>query len=381
MTYRSAFQRPAFLVSLLLLVFPTFSFAKNEMPSLPGIPYDYAITNLPAHLIDAKIPNQIDDMKKAAMINHQATLGRVLFYDKNLSVNKLVSCSSCHKQAKGFDDDKRFSIGFAGIITPRNSMGLTNARFNFSGKLFWDQRASSMRSQALVAFFDPVEMGLKQGQLVERVKTQDYYKKLFENAYGSPQISQNKIADALTRFVSSIISYNSQYDKGRIQVPDRLQNFPNLNAQQNRGKTLFFTPADAGGGGCSSCHLTENFVSPAQGINNGIDRGDENNADNGIGEITRKSGAIGKFRVPSLRNIAMRAPYMHDGRFATLSAVIEHYSTGIKNHPNLGAALKKDNQPRRLNFSTLDKLALIAFMKTLTDRQLLNDEKFSNPFR
>ena len=331
--------------------------AQTHAPQLPTTPFAYTDT-----------ANQ----------NHRATLGRVLFHDKTLSRNNLVSCASCHKQAHGFDDDKRFSIGFAGKITPRNSMGLANARFSASGKFFWDQRALSMREQALVAFFDQTEMGLKKGQLVERVKAQDWYAELFENAFGTREISEQKIATALAQYVGAITSTTAPYDKARAQVSTSLEDFPSFTPRQNRGKTLFFTTANNGGAACFSCHQSQHFISPLEGASNGLDLVSK---DQGIGAITKRPQDIGKFKVPSLRNIAHRAPYMHDGRFKKLSQVIDHYSSGIQDHPNLGETLKINGQPRKFNFSPEDKLALIAFLETLSDTDLMADEKFSNPFR
>ncbi len=346
------------LLSLFIFITPLFAQAAQPLVlQLPATPFAYADTTIQ---------------------NHRATLGRVLFHDKTLSRNGLVSCASCHKQAHGFDDDKRFSIGFAGKITPRNSMGLANARFSASGKFFWDQRALSMQEQALVAFFDQTEMGLKKGQLVERVKAQDWYAKLFENAFGTQEISEQKIATALAQYVGAITSTTAPYDKARAQVSTSLEDFPSFTTRQNRGKTLFFTTAENGGAGCFSCHQTQHFISPPEGANNGLDLVGK---DQGIGAITKRTQDIGKFKVPSLRNIAHRAPYMHDGRFENLSQVIEHYSSGIKDHRNLGEALKRHGKPRKFNFSSEDKLALIAFLETLSDTELMANEKFSNPFR
>ncbi|MCF6321538.1 MAG: c-type cytochrome [Rhizobiaceae bacterium] len=342
----------------------------NPIPVLPDKPFDYSFPRDLSLKTATQLPsyNNTDNQN-----NHLATLGRVLFYDKNLSANKLVSCGSCHKQQNGFDDPSRFSIGFEGTITSRSAMGLTNALFNTNGRYFWDQRAANLKQQVLIPIHDPIEMGLKRGSLVSRVSDQPYYSQLFENAFGKIEIKENNIAAALTGFISSIVSTNSPYDKARRMVSDRAQDFPSFSLQQNQGKNIFLKS-------CAACHLGEAFIAPSSGENNGLDI--DSSKDRGIGVITGLETDMGKFRAPSLGNIAVRAPYMHDGRFVSLGAVIDHYSTQIKNHPNLGAPLKAENgKPRRFNFNPSQKAALIAFLQTLTDRKLLSDPKFSNPFQ
>lgn len=363
--------------ALAYLVYPGWmnvAFAE-PIPVLPATPYDYSVV-LPSHLQDknTSVPTDVPGL------NNLATLGRVLFYDQNLSANNLVSCASCHKQASGFDDPARFSIGFKGRITPRSAMGLTNARFNANGRYFWDERALSLRAQVLQPFFDPVEMGLKPGGLVKSVAANQYYITLFNNAFGTPEISETKIASALAGFVGSIVSVNSLYDNGRKAVSQPLELFANFTDQQNLGKNLFLSSPENGGAGCVTCHQYESFISPAGGANNGLDR--NSFKDEGIAEITGREKDKGKFRPPSLRNIAVRAPFMHDGRFSSLEAVINHYSTGIQNHANLGEALvDATGAPRKFDFSNEEKAALKAFLETLNDEKLLSDPKFSNPFQ
>lgn len=353
---------------------------KHGFPHLPAIPYNYAITGLPAHLVIPSATHAATQYENKAQFNHLATLGRVLFYDKDLSQNSLVSCSSCHKQEKGFDDPSRFSIGFKGRITSRSAMGLTNARFNFSGRYFWDERAKSLEDQVLMPFIDPVEMGLEPGELVVRVREKSYYPKLFKNAFGNDAITQGKIAAALAGFINSLISFNSPYDKARPAVSSPEQDFPAFSIGQNRGKSIFFNNVENGGAGCITCHHTEFFISLAAGSSNGLDL--TTNTDQGIGAINRDKNDLGKFRPPSLKNIAIRAPFMHDGRFDTLEKVIDHYSSGIKNHPNLGEVLQDSTgKPRKFDFSENDKKALVSFLQTLTDQQIINDPKFSNPFQ
>ncbi len=323
-------------------------------------------------------PNYItkDNAGGNGIIDKQATLGRVLFYDKNLSKNKTIACASCHKQEHGFADPLVLSDGFAGGKTNRHSMGLVNARFYNNGRFFWDERASSLEAQVLMPMQDPVEMGMTLDSVLARVGHLPYYPELFENAFGDEAVTTDRISKALAQYVRSIMSYQSRYDEGRAQVQNPNQPFPNFTAQENQGKNLFFNPVL---GGCAGCHGTEAFVAPGP-RNNGLDA--TNTSDAGGGGITNNQAQEGLFKAPSLRNIALRPPYMHDGRFATLEAVVEHYSTGIKNNPNLSAPLRQPNGTIKLmNFTPQEKAAMVAFLNTLTDNALTADEKFSDPFK
>lgn len=350
-----------------------------QTPKLPARPFDYKITALPDHLKGPLTGDNFAGAQISPRYNHLVTLGRVLFYDKALSRNNLVSCSSCHKQDNGFDDNSRFSIGFTGKITARNSMGLTNAAFSHNGRYFWDERAISLEAQVMMPIFDPVEMGLNKTDLLTRIRQKPYYLDLFKQAFGDRIISEQKVATALAGFLRALVSFNTFYDKARVAVSSPEETFPAFSSQQNLGKYIFFTPADSGGAGCISCHTTENFISLPAGANNGLNIITVD--DQGTGEKNANADDLGKFRPPSLRNIAIRAPYMHDGRFETLAQVIDHYSTAIKPHPNLGGALKDETgNPRRFNFTGAEKKALVAFLQTLNDPQIRYHEKYSDPF-
>lgn len=365
--------------------------------NLPEDYFNYENIILPEHYLTNDFPAASQSQNAAIehdntpsnnlTTNAGATLGRVLFYDKKLSSNGTIACASCHNQANGFSDPLVLSDGFAGGKTRRHSMGLTNARFFDSGKFFWDERAETLEDQVLMPFQDPVEMGLTLEQLEQLVSEQLYYPPLFENAFGSQTIDADKISKALAQFVRSIVSFNAKYDQGRVQVSTPLQTFPNFTTQENEGKSLFFL-AQNGRINCAGCHVSEAFVGPipngplgtTTSINNGLDA--VSTTDLGIFETTDNPNDTGKFKAPSLRNIGVRAPYMHDGRFASLEEVVDHYSTGIQNHPNLAPPLKDENEnPIRYNFTVSEKAALIAFLNTLTDETMLNDEKYSDPFK
>ena len=347
--------------------------------NLPETPFNYANPAMPAFLNAPPVAGQINTPPANPITDLGATLGRVLFYDKNLSKNKTVSCASCHVQANSFSDPLRLSRGFAGGSTGRHSMSLINAKYYPNGRFFWDQRAVTLEDQVLRPIQDLVEMGVTPDTLVQRVQSLPFYQVLFTKAFGSSTINTNLISRALSQFVRSIVSYQSKYDAGRstissIQPPPPNAPFPNFTAEENRGKEIFLSPI----GGCAPCHGSETFTAP-QEKNNGLDLV---TVDRGFGAVLNTPGLDATFKVGSLRNIQLTAPYMHDGRFNTLEEVVEHYNSGVKNHPNLSPQLRALNgQPRLLNLSAADKAALVAFLKTLTDMSVTTDAKYSNPFK
>jgi len=306
--------------------------------------------------------------------NAGASLGRVLFYDKNLSANGTIACASCHKSEFGFADDRTLSLGFEGGETGRHSMALTNARFYEPGMFFWDQRAETLEDQVLMPFQDEVEMGMTLESLIETVASQDFYPALFDSAFGDGEVTSDRISKALAQFVRSLVSYRSPYDEGRAAVSSANTDFPTFNDEENLGKEIFMgTPMDPNGGGCAVCHQGETMAA-AEANNNGLDV--DSVDDTGYGEVTGSTGDMGTFKVPSLRNIAVRGGFMHDGRFSTLREVIDHYGDTVEAHPNLGMPLNM----HIMELSVPHREALVAFLETLTDEEMLNDPKFSNPF-
>lgn len=351
----------------------------NSVLNLPNSKIDY-IVKLPTHMAEiGMVPPPIDDAK--------ATLGRVLFYDTKLSRNETVSCASCHKQELAFSDDKALSEGFDGELTFRNSLALgsvPNFKSSYGGgssilgvnqQFFWDERAHSIRAQSLQTIQDDIEMGMDMNALVARLADVDYYDVLFTKAYGSSNITAQSITDALEEFINAMVSVDTRFDDAMdINQNGAEGDFALFNAEENLGKALFIQH-------CSACHGANMSVSPRSIANNGLEIDYE---DKGVGNITLNEEDDGKFKVPFLRNITLTAPYMHDGRFATLEEVIEHYNSGIKPHPNLDEALRDPQNPaypKRLNLSDDEKDALIAFLRTLTDRELMADAKFADPFK
>lgn len=346
--------------------------------NLPSTPYNYSAPPLPPFFQAPPITASDNTPAANPVSDWGATLGRVLFYDKSLSLNNTVACASCHKQEFSFSDNAVLSSGFNGQFTGRHSMALVNARFYQNGRFFWDQRANTLETQVLMPIQDSKEMGMTLPDVLGRVQSKIHYPTLFQKAFGDTVITTNRISRALAQFVRAMISYQSKFDAGLALVPPGPNPggtpFPNFTAQENQGKQLFFSPVTA----CATCHGTETFTAPGD-RNNGIENP---SVDLGVGGFTGNPVQVGNFKSTSLKNIELTAPYMHDGRFTTLEQVVEHYNSGVKANPNLAPQLKNpDGSVKRLNLTVAEKAALVAFLKTLTDRSIITDVKFSTPFR
>jgi cytochrome c peroxidase len=359
----------------------------NQSLNLQAIPFNYANMNLPEHYTSPAAMGADNTPEDNPITNMGATLGRVLFYDKNLSANNTISCASCHEQDAAFSDNRQFSIGLNGEKTRRNSMTLINSRFYENGRFFWDERAATLEEQVLLPIQDHIEMGLTLSELENKLAQLDYYTVLFQKAYGSPQVTSDKIAKALSQFIRSIVSVNSKFDIGFAAAgfpedEEQMPDFPNFTAKENIGMDIFYRGRK--GATCLYCHGSPQHVND-DAKNNGLQM---NYTDNGKGEITGNPNHNALFKVPSLRNIAKTAPYMHDGRFTTLEEVIDHYSDNLVFHPNLNFRLTtlddgQQGTPEllKLNLTQAEKDALVAFLHTLTDESVLTDEKYSNPFK
>lgn len=337
------------LSSILLIVACSKDSIDGGMSGPKFLDQDYLSDNVPS----------FTGMRKHTMTNEQITLGRVLFYDDALSFNGKTSCGSCHLQNKGFADGKALSDGFLNQKTELHSMTLVNT--NAGNRFFWDGRATNLNKQVLMPIANHIEMGVEdQALLVEKVRGQEYYGALFTSAYGSDEVTPEGIGNALSSFVTSLVSYDTKYDRVKNETAT-------FTASEERGKLLFESKYN-----CSSCHGGENFNSAWGGTdlaNIGLDEKEPENWS-------------GLAKVPSLRNVAVTAPYMHDGRKATLEEVLTHYSRGIKNNPLLDWRLRNqtDGGPIKLNISSGEMTDMIAFLNTLTDQSLLTDIKYSNPF-
>ncbi len=293
--------------------------------------------------------------------NAKAELGRVLFYDRNLSINNNTSCGSCHMQSKGFADGVALSEGFLGELTDRHSMALANEMGQHP--YFWDGRAHVLSEQVMMPIANHIEMGIDDEEfLLGKIMGQPYYKQLFINAFGSDEVTVENTGEALASFVGSLVSYKTKFD-------DYNNGNAKLTALETEGLELFHQKYQ-----CASCHGGMNF-NQSWGFG-----GDAANI--GLEADDSKTGLEGGFsKVPTLRNIAVTGPYMHDGRFETLDDVLDHYSHGIQETPNLDWRLRgMADENLDLNITAHEKKALIAFLNTLTDNELLTHPKYSDPF-
>lgn len=337
--------------------------------------YKYAVTDLPAHFKAAALQNTNNTPVDNPITDAGATLGRVLFYDKRMSHGDGVACASCHRQQNGFSDPNQFSTGFDGQQTGRHSMGITNAVYYDNGKAFWDERAASLEEQALGPIQSAVEMGMTLPALVEKLEKTDFYPKLFQAAFGTPDITPERIGKAIAQFERSMVSYKSKYD---LAITSGTPGNPNwvgtFTAQEQQGRALFHGMQ----GRCSQCHRSDVQAGTVP-HNIGLDANTEGGP--GSGDV---GAGDGKFKTGSLRNVAVRERFMHDGRFSSLEEVIQFYSTGVQDNPDLDPILRTSLTPgaavMRLNWSQAQIDAVEAFLNTLTDYEFLSDPKFSNPF-
>ncbi len=298
-------------------------------------------------------------------------LGKTLFFDKRISINDAQSCADCHLPEKAFADNRRTARGAEGEFGPRNSMPLFNLAWK--KEFFWDGRAKSLRAQVLLPIQNPIEMHQSLTNLVAKLKSEKAesakrkaemdYTSLFAAAFGSPEITAEKISLALENYLLTLTSFNAKFDRV-------LRGEEKFTPDEQRGFELFSTEYDPRrgqfGADCFHCHGGPLFQSQSF-ANNGSDGAFK---DLGREQVTGKASDRGKFAVPSLRNIALTAPYMHDGRFRTLAEVIEHYSTGVVRSATLDPNLAK-HPDGGVPLMAADKRALVAFLKTLTDAQYI----------
>lgn len=283
-------------------------------------------------------------------------LGRKLFYDPKLSRDNTISCASCHQQFAAFSHlDHRLSHGIDGLFGTRNAPGLFN--LNWQNSFMWDGGINHIEVQPTAPITNPVEMDETIANVVTKLQNDPAYRDMFNKAFGTTTVTSQLMFKAMAQFMGMLVSYNSRYDlytQGRAT----------LNASETNGLALFQSH-------CSNCH-TPPLFSNYQFANNGLDY---TFTDAGRATVTGLAADSGTFRIPSLRNVALSSPYMHDGRFATLQAVLQHYAGGIKNsstlHPSLAAGM---------TLSTQEQNDLIAFLKTLTDYTFVNDKRFNDPF-
>lgn len=368
------------------------AFGQLDVPMLPTKPHRYVDAKVPSHLSAAMLHSMDNTPEDNPITDAGAALGRVLFYDRQLSQNGTIACASCHPQEKAFSDPRQFSLGFESGYTNRNSMSLVNLRYTvLLGRhpgFFWDERAPTLEAQVLIPIQDKVEMGMELPELENKLQQLPYYPPLFEAAFGSPQVTRDGISKAVAQFMRAMVSFDSRFDRAAATGGDDYStDFEGFTAEENLGKSLFINGVDGVGEiGCGHCHVPPTFSMP-KSFNTGLDL---HYVDQGLGArglppndpFTPTND--GKFKASSLRNVALTAPYMHDGRFTTLERVVAHYSDGVHPHVNLELAFNEEaidtKSTSGFRMTQAQKAAVVAFLKTLTDESLLTDPRFSDPF-
>lgn len=367
----------------------------EEIPSYPFVEAEFGssidLENL-TNYANQTIPSYItkDNSLGNVITDKGATLGRVLFYDKNLSSNNTISCSSCHKQEFAFSDSNVASTGVNGA-TGRHSMRLINSRFASETRFFWNERALNLEAQTTMPIKDHGEMGFSGSNgdedfdaLLTKLSAIGYYKELFKFVYGTEEITEAKIQNALAQFIRSIQSFDSKYDAGRALATNDGEPFTNFTAQENQGKNLFLSPPvfntsgvrTSGGLGCAGCHRAPEFDIDPNSLNNGI-----------IGTIAGTGIDTGNTRAPSLRDLVRtdgtaNGPMMHTGVITNLQAAIGHYGTInlAPGNTNLDIRLKPNGFGQQLNLTAPEVNAVIAFLRTLSGTDVYTNTKWSNPF-
>ena len=292
------------------------------------------------------------------------SLGKKLFFDPILSKNNTQSCASCHDPKNAFTDDARFSEGIDGKLGTRNSMPLFNLAWNFDERFMWDGKELSIERQAFSPVRNPIEMHSDWKNVAKKLQEHTEYPTLFQQAFGISKIDSTLVTKAIAQFERTLISGNSKFDQYLLGKAE-------LTSEELNGFNVFM---DETRGDCFHCHGSDNnpLWTDNQFHNNGLD---ETFNDLGLGIVTGDPNDNGKFKSPSLRNLAFTAPYMHDGRFTTLEEVINHYSEGLKQSSTIDPLMKKVNQGG-VQLSNKDKADLKAFLLSLSDNDFINNPDF-----
>ncbi|MBI3136813.1 MAG: cytochrome-c peroxidase [Bacteroidetes bacterium] len=350
-----------FLVLSILCAGSFFLFSGAEKGKLTPYPFP-APTAFPVMPQAAENPVSVEG----------ALLGKFLFYDSTLSKDYSLSCASCHKQEHAFSDSPQpFSAGIDGQIQKRNTPPLFNLAWYPA--YFWDGRAVSLEDQVFFPVRDHTEMNLDWVTATKRIRKNKFYRDQFELVFGPVEIDSVLISKAIAQFERTLISSNSKFDRV-------LRREDKLTKEEARG---FEIMNDQSMADCLHCHSTDAnaLVTSLKFSNNGLDAVSDvySFADYGLGGYTGKTSDYGKFKIPSLRNIALTAPYMHDGRFKTLREVIDFYSSGLNQSVTLDSKMTHIRQ-RGVQLTEYDKNCLEAFLKTLTDSVFCSNPEFANPF-
>jgi cytochrome c peroxidase len=343
---------------IIALVYLMQGCRKDPSAAYSFTPYNF---NIPTGTLPSTLPIPADNKTTEEGV----ALGRMLFYDPILSDDNTQSCASCHKQSNAFvDGNNQFSKGIDGSIGDRNSMPLFNLMW--AGSYFWDGRSSSLEAQALKPIEDPREMKSTVTKALKKLNEHPTYPLLFAKAFGTNNIEASHLAKALAQFERSIISCNSKFD--RVQAKK-----DTFTTQELKGYLLFINSDPNTGGDCIHCHVIGSTFTDFEFRNNGLDAVPK---DKGRNLITGLNSDIGKFKTPTLRNIAVTAPYMHDGRFNNLADVIDHYNLLFVQNSLLDPVMQEQAKDR---LTEAQKADLIAFLHTLTDSTLLTNPAYAKP--
>lgn len=350
----------ALLFVSMLLISCTDSDDKNDGYSATPLELE-----IPALFLEKILPPVIPEDNPLTV--EGVALGKKLFFEKRLSADNTLACAGCHSPANAFTDPRRFSVGIDGIPGTRNSMPIFNLAWNYNENFFWDGRAVTLENQALAPVVDPIEMHNTWSEVAETLQTDGTYPRMFEEAFGTQTIDSTLVTKALAQFMRTLISGNSRFDR-------YLAGTEELTPQELEGLNIFL---DENRGDCFHCHGNPNNPLWTDNIfhNNGLD---ENPADRGRGLVTGDPREFGQFKSPSLRNLEYTAPYMHDGRFATLDEVINHYSEGLVYSETIDPLMKKVDEGG-VGLSEEEKAALKAFLLTLSDPEFINNPDFQDP--
>jgi cytochrome c peroxidase len=314
--------------------------------------------DLPANPID--FPQPVYQYLHNPVTKEGFELGRKLFYDPRLSRDGTISCGSCHKQFAAFADlEHPVSHGIDSKLGTRNAPALANLRWN--PDFFWDGGVNHLELVPLAPITNPVEMGEELSHVIRKLNRDPKYVVAFKQVFHQDSINSQQLLRAMAQFMGELVSANSPYDQYKHGKTDA------LSADQKQGLLVF----DAK---CSTCHKPGLFTDHSF-RNNGLDA--TFGKDTGRNHITDSPADLGKFKVPSLRNVALTSPYMHDGRFWTLQQVLEHYNSGVKRSATLDPVL--DGTTPGIALSEREKAQLITFLDALTDRAFINNKRFSEP--
>lgn len=324
------------------------------------IPYNLEIPALFADKLIAPIIPENNPLTEEGV-----ALGKKLFFDKTLSGDNTQSCASCHNPKKAFTDETRFSDGIDGNFGTRNSMPLFNLAWNFDERFTWDGKDFSLEKQAFEPVSNPIEMHADWKIVIKKLQENSEYPDLFLRAFGTSTIDSVLVTKAIAQFERTLISANSKFDKYLLGTAT-------LTPEEQNGFNIFMDEAK---GDCFHCHGSNNnpLWTDNKFHNNGLDA---TFTDLGLGKVTGDPNDNGKFKSPSIRNLKFTAPYMHDGRFATLDEVINHYSEGLQKSSTIDPLMKKVNQGG-VNLSSKDKADLKAFLLSLSDDAFINNTNFN----